>query len=671
MSSDVAEVAQVQRNPFAPKVHEAICCELMKVSEKVVSILPAIESARPGSSSGIQVLCSLNNALEKAKLLVHYCSESSKMYLVITADSITSRCARILTQLNQSLQQVQNMVPPVLASKIAKVLECIRDVKFVIDPREQEAGTALLNLLAQTESSEEQELKTFQIVALRLNIISSIGLLVERRSIRKLLDRFCDVDTKKERTLKYFLYLINKYAKQLKHYDGEHQENLDTVENCLNLVTKPESDAHETDDMNQPSDSAIGVQSESPNGDMPPKEYFCPISGRLMYDPVVISSGQTYERMWILKWLEEGHDTCPKTRKSLTSFSLTPNSCMKDLISNWCRRHGVTVLDPCVEVAALESWQPTNNNSVSSLKNVSTALLDGTMGACLLDESKLSNMSSTSYINTIQVSSNKQARLFTWSNDYKRFQSFLHFNQDMYLRFLSELSGLPASLQENAMESMKNLLEGDECSKLFNGFLAALMLFMKQDSTQCNVEAQRCGAQLLLSVVTNERWESELTCVKEDLFQLLNTLLDGATYKETLMILQKLVHLSVLASDIATSNIPIAVQRFLGFEDEEHVTMAVEILSELSSHSKVRLHFLSSGCLEKLARLLSDGRQVLHCLNILQNLVDCGESSRVISDANGCIGSIAEILETGNHEEQEQAVIFLLSSALKIQETAR
>ncbi|KAK8675598.1 hypothetical protein V6N13_033663 [Hibiscus sabdariffa] len=44
-----------------------------------------------------------------------------------------------------------------------------------------------------------------------------------------------------------------------------------------------------------------------------PKDFCCPISLDLMTDPVIISTGQTYDRRSIVRWMEEGHCTCPKT----------------------------------------------------------------------------------------------------------------------------------------------------------------------------------------------------------------------------------------------------------------------------------------------------------------------------------------------------------------------
>ncbi|KAL1814696.1 hypothetical protein ACET3Z_017270 [Daucus carota] len=73
----------------------------------------------------------------------------------------------------------------------------------------------------------------------------------------------------------------------------------------------------------------------------PPKEFVCPISGSLMFDPVVISSGQTYERtsaqvcrdLSFSPTLSDG--TCPDFN------ALIPNLALKTTIVNWCRTVGV------------------------------------------------------------------------------------------------------------------------------------------------------------------------------------------------------------------------------------------------------------------------------------------------------------------------------------------
>ncbi|CAL1374222.1 unnamed protein product [Linum trigynum] len=72
-----------------------------------------------------------------------------------------------------------------------------------------------------------------------------------------------------------------------------------------------------------------------------PDDFRCPISLELMKDPVIVSTGQTYERSCIQKWLDAGHKTCPKTQQTLLHTALTPNYVLKSLISLWCESNGV------------------------------------------------------------------------------------------------------------------------------------------------------------------------------------------------------------------------------------------------------------------------------------------------------------------------------------------
>lgn len=72
-----------------------------------------------------------------------------------------------------------------------------------------------------------------------------------------------------------------------------------------------------------------------------PDDFRCPISLELMKDPVIVSTGQTYERACIQKWLDAGHRICPKTQQTLLHTALTPNYVLKSLIDIWCENNGV------------------------------------------------------------------------------------------------------------------------------------------------------------------------------------------------------------------------------------------------------------------------------------------------------------------------------------------
>lgn len=93
-----------------------------------------------------------------------------------------------------------------------------------------------------------------------------------------------------------------------------------------------------------------------------PADFRCPISLDLMRDPVVVSTGQTYDRGSINLWIESGHNTCPKTGQTLAHTELTPNCALKNLIAMWCREQRIP----------FEATEP--NERVNGLTHNKTAL---------------------------------------------------------------------------------------------------------------------------------------------------------------------------------------------------------------------------------------------------------------------------------------------------------
>ena len=62
-----------------------------------------------------------------------------------------------------------------------------------------------------------------------------------------------------------------------------------------------------------------------------PNDFYCPISGDLMVDPVSEPSGHTYERSQIMTWLQTSF-TSPMTRGPLTQDDLTTNIAVRNAI---------------------------------------------------------------------------------------------------------------------------------------------------------------------------------------------------------------------------------------------------------------------------------------------------------------------------------------------------
>ena len=69
-----------------------------------------------------------------------------------------------------------------------------------------------------------------------------------------------------------------------------------------------------------------------------PSFFLCPISLELMRDPVTLSTGMSYDRESIEKWLTSGRNTCPTTNQTLepSNQELIPNHTLRRLIQAWC-----------------------------------------------------------------------------------------------------------------------------------------------------------------------------------------------------------------------------------------------------------------------------------------------------------------------------------------------
>nr|GMC57497.1 U-box domain-containing protein 5 [Ipomoea batatas]GMC58943.1 U-box domain-containing protein 5 [Ipomoea batatas]GME01112.1 U-box domain-containing protein 5 [Ipomoea batatas] len=323
-----------------------MCTELINSVSRASKILPAIEASRPRCRSGIEALCLLNKAIEKAKSILKQCSESSKLYLALKGDVILLRCQKSWSLLEVSLSQIQNMVPVLLAAEVAQLVDDLRGARFSLEPSEEEAAKVVKELLFQCAKSE---LESVQVAMWRLNITSPNALLMEKRCIKTLLDNVGEGDGQKKKILLFLLDLLSKYGKAIL------EQNTENGYNNLQRDLFPAPDIARANVLNIP---------------IPPDAAFkCPISSRVMYDPVVIASGETYERMWIQRWFDAGHNTCPKTGETLPDLTITPNKLLKGLISKWCAEQGVACSDPTsIYDAVPHSWEA-SSASIASLNS--------------------------------------------------------------------------------------------------------------------------------------------------------------------------------------------------------------------------------------------------------------------------------------------------------------
>ncbi|CAN1225416.1 U-box domain-containing protein 5 [Linum perenne] len=656
MGIDAAEEVEIPLHLYSFKVHHSMCGQLMKLVLRINQMFPRIEASRPRCSSGIQSLVSLSNALDRAKQLLQYCSESSKLYLVhtkfllceslvITGEVVVARFLRSRNLMVQSLAQIQTMVPMILAAEISPIIDDLEEANFVMETSEEEAGKVLLELLHHGTDSAESQMRAFQVGLSKLCIISQRDLVIEVRSIKKLLDKVGSNKSNKTKILKTLLYLLKKYKNSglLNHRSSSNGDHGGTQMNTSDASVHDglsEAGKHDEARANLLSHSA------------PPEQFRCPLSRRVMYDPVIIASGQTYERMWIQKWFDDGNSTCPKTKLQLQNFSIIPNTAMKDLILNWCMDYGISISEPmpCQSLDLSSDSFVSFGSSLNdvqfpldiSFRSLEVSYTSDAPNTKVVEGSKLKVMPRHDHRITCECCTN------------------MHEN-DMKLLF--QLSELHWESQCTVIQDMNGHLKCD-CqvwdSESSRRFIEPLVLHLRDALDQCDIGAQKAGSKLLLALVN--KTGSGAPCLNEDAYSLLASCLETEILEESVAILDALSAQPNCRPQIAASSAPVSLLKVFDREGKEVQERVVRILYNLScSSSDVCSKLASLGCIPKLVPFMNDSNVARYCITLLKNLCDTEEARVSIAETNGCISSIAELLENGSAEEQEHAVTILLS----------
>ncbi|XP_075498441.1 LOW QUALITY PROTEIN: U-box domain-containing protein 5-like [Primulina tabacum] len=637
MGNDDVDVLEGLPNTWNIKVHARMCLELLKLVIMVSKIFPEIEAARPRCTSGIEALCLLNNGIIKAKSLLQHCSESSALYLALTGDAIISRCKKSRNLLEHSLDQVQNMVPVVLAAKISGIISDLRTAAFCLDPPEEEAGKLLRELLhkygSTADHTEEVTLSAIQTVSSLLHLTSQKALLIEKRSIRKLVDKFGETEPTKRKILLFFLNLLNKYGKLI---IAELKNNSPAVTEEPFPSVGPYYFSGEVElHMNYRFDESQIKMLSRP---VPPEEFICPLTSKLMYDPVVIASGQTFERMWIQKWLDDGNETCPKTKVKLAHLSLTSNSGMKDLILKWCATHNVSILDPKMQDSLVKSWE-TSTNSIASL---SSSMNDLNLP---LDFSFLPFISSHGS-----------------DPSHSKIDDGAKASHEIDVEYFAKFSSLPWESRCNAIEDFKRILENNDASwpeMPTENFVQLLFRFLRDACGFGDVNAQISGCLLLSKLVQKDRNSS--LYMNEDTFVILASFLDTEVAKQALSILEVLSSCQHCGYKLAASGALLGIINILDCQILELLEPALKILGNLSSKDDLASMIWPSDFVSKLIPLLEDNTLARYCVTILKNLCHIEEIRVSIAGTERCISAISEQLEKESKEDQECAVSILLS----------
>ncbi|KAL1558059.1 U-box domain-containing protein 13 [Salvia divinorum] len=293
------------------------------LARRLKLLTPMFEEIRdckePLSEDSIIALEALADALESAKELLRFGSEGSKIYLVLERDQIMNRFHEVTAELERALSGISFEkldISDEVKEQVELVLAQFLRAKGRVDAPDIELYEDLMCIYNKNNDAGED--------------IDVLRRLVDRLQLSGIADL-----TQESLALHEMVGATG----------GDPEESIEKMSMLLKKVkefvqtTNPNIDS--TTAENSAPTSSGGKVLTNQKSLVIPDDFRCPISLELMKDPVIVSTGQTYERSCIEKWLEAGHSTCPKTQQALTSTALTPNYVLRSLIAQWCEANGI------------------------------------------------------------------------------------------------------------------------------------------------------------------------------------------------------------------------------------------------------------------------------------------------------------------------------------------
>ncbi|GBG74175.1 hypothetical protein CBR_g17889 [Chara braunii] len=278
------------------------------LASRVDDICDYVDSVKAGLQEGYcQLVCApvdvlgyveqLGRALVSCHDLLLKCRGASKLYMVYRMNEQLSSFKKATDDLVTGLDQCSRILrSPEDCRKKSLWLRKKLKSGIAVDKEEVKAHKEIMSILEQPRKSGQQTERLFK----RLKLDSR-----EARDLEiKALQMELQLGSVKQDLCERFLYLIE----QANNKAGMEYGVMDPK---LEMTTSREHHVS------------------------PPAEFECPLSRRVMIDPVVIASGKTYERAYISEWLAKGKKVCPRTRNKLPHFMVTPHFELKARIRAW------------------------------------------------------------------------------------------------------------------------------------------------------------------------------------------------------------------------------------------------------------------------------------------------------------------------------------------------
>ncbi|XP_031248729.1 U-box domain-containing protein 44-like isoform X2 [Pistacia vera] len=260
----------------------------------------------------------LNQEIKNARQLTLDCREKNKIYLLINCRKITKHIDGSTKEISQalSLMPLDSLdVSLGLSNKISRLCKNMMDTEYCVALVEEE-------IYEKIESGiQESDVDRSYANELLAHVCEVVGISTEQSALKKEFEEFKSeiedarlrIDTAETIKIEQIIALLEKADATTSH--EEKQKKYFNERNHLGR---------------QPLE--------------PLQSFYCPITRDVMTDPVESSTGRTFERSAIEKWVAEGNKICPSTYTPLENLDFRPNKTLRQSIQQWKSRNKMSTI---------------------------------------------------------------------------------------------------------------------------------------------------------------------------------------------------------------------------------------------------------------------------------------------------------------------------------------
>jgi hypothetical protein len=531
------------------------------------------------------VLCfsELHLSFQKIQFLLEDCRrEGARLWMLMKSEHVATQF-RVQIRAVATALDVMPLSLIDVGGEVKELVELVarqaRKTNFELDPDDERASRRVIFILNQLEKGIEPDL-------------IAVKRVLDYLEIRSWSD--CNKEIK-------FLEEENDFECS----DGDERESpfLSSLVGLMSFCRGVMFEALDRRNAEEQTDARCNVETLSC---LNPHDFRCPISLELMTDPVTVSTGQTYDRSSIEKWLRAGNMLCPKTGEKLIRAELVPNSTLRKLIQQFCVNNGIS---------------PTKSGSRSRRTTVPAN------PAATEAMRFLSKFLSTRLVFGTTEQKNKAAfeiRLLTKSNIFNR--SCL-VEAGTIPPLLNLLSSTSTSMQENAIAALLKLSKHTTGKKVIveSGGLSLILSVLRRG---LSLEARQVAAATLFYLSSVKEYRKLIGERPEAIPGLVELIKGGATCgkkNSVVAIFGLLLYPKNHQRVLEAGAVPLLVDILASSDNAELIGDTLAVLASLAenadgTHSILQITSSLPLLITRIMRSSTSGHAKEYCVSILLSL---------------------------------------------------